>query len=677
MVDIEKRLNPAQYAAVTATEGPLLVIAGAGSGKTRVIEYRVLHLVRQNVDPRSILLLTFTKRASREMLGRAARHDPRCAQADGGTFHSFCYRMLRRYAKNIGFDPSFTVLDESDAEEAVKRCATRLGMYEREKRFPRKNTLKNIISVTVNKNMSVENVLRREYPHFARYAPDIKELRQAYAEYKITKNFMDYDDLLVYMRILLDDRKVREKVSARYRYIMVDEYQDTNALQGDITYFLGRGHKNVMVVGDDAQSIYGFRGASHENIMRFPSVFPECRIMKLEENYRSTQSILDVGNSVLENMKNKYSKCLISAIKATGDKPRMAYFKDVYEEASWIAGRIKEYNDQGVCLCSQAVLFRSLYVSIPLQAELSKRNIPYSVFGGLKFYETAHVKDVMAHLKVLSNIKDELSWHRILSLLDGIGPKRAEMIAEEALVSDGTASVSEKVFSKYAGKFKSGKGLIKLGDALVRAQRLKEGIGAQFGVVLDYYDPILRSKFDDWHVRVNDLDTMRQISTRYESLDELLADFAIEPPERGAMRAEAAAAPDERPLTVSTIHSAKGLEWDNVFLMGAADGILPSKFALEDEDGVEEEQRLFYVAITRARRNLFMSVHHEGTRGGVTQFNRVSRFIDAANVASKLDSSAYDDDGMRDDIVYEDEDGGNSAGYNKDTLLKKIIDSYE
>jgi DNA helicase II / ATP-dependent DNA helicase PcrA len=335
-MDLKKQLNSSQYEAVTRTEGPVLVIAGAGSGKTRVIEYRVLHLVESGVDPSSILLLSFTRKASREMISRAERHDPRCKHIDGGTFHSFAYKILKKYANNLGFTPvagsglshSLSILDESEAEEAINRCAAKLGLIDKEKRFPRKDTLRNIVSVSVNKHANINDVIRREYPHFLEYAEDIERLRKEYAEYKINKNYMDYDDLLVYLKLLLENPEIRARVSGKYKYIMVDEYQDTNTLQGEIVYLLGGSHKNVMVVGDDAQGIYGFRGATHENIMSFPKKFAQCRIIKLEENYRSTQTILDVANTVLENMKNKYSKCLESMRKDIGEKPQLLFLKD-------------------------------------------------------------------------------------------------------------------------------------------------------------------------------------------------------------------------------------------------------------------------------------------------------------------------------------------------------------
>ncbi|HYA31911.1 MAG TPA: ATP-dependent helicase, partial [Thermodesulfovibrionales bacterium] len=627
-MDIKKQLNPSQFAAVTTIDGPVLVIAGAGSGKTRVIEYRVLYLVEKKVNPHSILLLTFTRSAAREMISRAAKHDPRCKDVDGGTFHSFAYKQLKRHAKMMGFADSFSLLDEGDAAEAVYRCSTKLEFYEKEKRYPKKDTLRAIISMSVNKSMSVGEVLKKEYPHFLEYAADIESLRKEYAAYKIRKNYLDYDDLLVYLRLLLENEEIRERISRKYTYVMVDEYQDTNRIQGDITYLLSEKHRNIMIVGDDAQSIYGFRGASHENIMAFPKRFPECTIIKLQENYRSSQSILDVANAVLENMKNKYSKCLVSAKKQTGEKPALLFFKDAHEEAEWVAGMIKRQRDEGVPLTHQAVLFRSQYLSIPLQTELSRRNIPFEVFGGLKFYETAHVKDVMSHLKVLANPGDELAWNRVLMLIEGIGPRTSEHISEEILACVSFSGILEGVFRTHAKGHRYSEGLATLGACLTAATNEAMEVGARFGLVLDYYVPLLKSRFDDWNLRLNDLETLRQISMRYGTLEELIEDFAVEPPEKGVWRVEPSTPEEEKPVTLSTIHSAKGLEWECVVVIGLMDGVLPVAFSLDHEDEVEEEQRLFYVGITRAKNRLYLSLHHEGYRGGITQFNKISRFID-------------------------------------------------
>jgi len=637
MIDFSRTLNPSQFQAVSSIDGPFLVIAGAGSGKTRVIEYRVLNLVQNKISPNSILLLTFTRKAAREMISRASKHDAQCKNVEGGTFHSFAYKLLKRYAKFIGFPDSFVVLDESDAEEAIHRSAARMGLYDREKRFPKKDTLRAIISMSVNKNSSIGEIIKKEYPHFIEDISDIEALRKEYTEYKIDKNYLDYDDLLVFLRILLENGDIRERLSRKYRYLMVDEYQDTNTLQGDIAYLLAERSRNIMVVGDDAQSIYGFRGSSHENIMEFPKRFPECTIIKLEENYRSSQSILDVANAVLENMKNKYSKCLISAKKQTGQRPQLLFFKDAYEEAEWVADRIKRQLDEGLPLSHQCVLFRSLYLSIPLQSELSKRNIPYETYGGLKFYETAHVKDMISHLKVIANPKDELAWNRILMLVERIGPKTAGRMTDECGGFSSLQEMLKKVFANYTQGRPFSEGLARLVTALGAMSGEGREVGEMFEVGLAYYLPILKDRYDDWHMRINDLEALRQIAMRYDSLEDLLEDFTIEPPERGVWRIEPETKEEEKPFVLSTIHSAKGLEWDAVFVMGLVDGVLPVTFSLDNEDDVEEEQRLFYVAVTRAKSRLFLTLHHEGTRGGITQFNKMSRFVDVPNVLSKLD----------------------------------------
>ncbi len=675
MIDLENKLNPSQFQAVSSLNGPILVIAGAGSGKTRVIEYRVLNLIRNKISPHSILLSTFTRKAAHEMISRASKHDPQCKNIEGGTFHSFAYRVLKKYANSIGFPDAFTVLDESDAEDAIHRCATKMGFYEREKRFPKKDTLRSIISISINKNTSIGEAIKKDYPHFTEYISDIENLRRVYAAYKIDKNYLDYDDLLVYLRILLENQDIRERLSGKYNYIMIDEYQDTNTLQGDIAYLLAEKHRNIMVVGDDAQSIYGFRGASHENIMEFPKKFPECSMIKLEENYRSTQSILDLANIVLENMKNKYSKCLISAKKQTGQKTPLLFFKDTYEEADWVADRIKEQIDEGIPLRHQCVLFRSLYLSIPLQSELSKRNIPYVTYGGLKFYETAHVKDMMAHLKVIANQKDELAWNRVLMLIERIGPKRAGMITDELIRYPSFQEILSQVFHKYTRDYAYSEGLAKLEATLKSVYEEKIDVGEKFEAILGYYVPLLKDRYDDWHLRLNDLEALRQIAMRYDSLEDLLEDFAIEPPERGVWRVEPETKEEEKPLVLSTIHSAKGLEWESVFVMGLVDGVLPVTFALDSEEEIEEEQRLFYVAITRAKNRLCLTLHHEGTKGGIVQFNKISRFVDAPNVMPKLDFQDNTKPGVKETPVKEEKE--TIPLYDKESMLERIIHFYK
>lgn len=677
MHDIKHKLNPSQLSAVETIHGPVLVIAGAGSGKTRAIEYRVLNLVQNGIKPDSILLLTFTRKAAREMLSRASKHDDRCKNVDGGTFHSFAFKLLKKYSKVFGFSDTFSILDEADSADAVHRCAVKLGLFKKEKRYPNKETMRKIISMTINKNVSVFKVLEKEYPHFQDYDKDIEEIRKEYIKYKISKSYLDYDDLLIYLKLLLENDEIRTKLSEKYKFIMVDEYQDTNKLQADIAYLLACKHKNIMVVGDDAQSIYGFRGAAHDNIMKFPDRFPECKIIKLEENYRSRQAILDLANAVLENMTNRYSKCLMSMRREPGQKPNLLFFKDPYDEAEWISSFIKKSRDEGKDLSRHAVLFRSAFISIPLQMSLSHKNIPFQVFGGLKFYETAHSKDIISHLKVMMNPKDEIAWHRILALIDGIGPKTAEQISSE-LIKRGELKPALDILTARSGKgSKISGGLKKLAAVLRSANRERLDVAERYEIVLNYYSPIMQTKFDDWHIRINDLEAIKQLASRYKTIEELLADFTIEPPEVGVWKVEAHTPPDERPLTLSTIHSAKGLEWEQVFMLGLSDGILPISFALDDDEEIEEERRLFYVAITRAKDELFLSLHHEGRRTGISQFNKLSRFIDEPNVLANInrapifekDSSAlFDDSGSVEDTA---------RIYDKDTLFENIIDIFE
>jgi len=631
MIDLKKHLNPSQFLAATTIDGPVLVIAGAGSGKTRVIEYRVLNLVQNGVDPASILLLTFTRNASRVMLSRAAIHDPRCAAVEGGTFHSFAYKILKRYGKALGFTNSFSILDESDAIDAVGKCSEDIDISKHDKKFLKKNTIRNIISMSINKHGSLEEIIEKEYPHLTEYSEYIKNVKLKYMKYKVEKNYLDYDDMLVYLRKLLEDGVVRKSVASKYKYIMVDEYQDTNKLQGDISYLLARDHTNIMIVGDDAQSIYGFRGADHKNIMEFPERFPGCAIIKLEENYRSTQPILDAANSVLSEMSSKYTKRLVSNMKHKGARPEMWFFNDIYEEAMRITDKMIELKDGGIPLEKQCVLFRSSYISIALQAELNKRGISYQLMGGMKFYESAHVKDVVAHLKIVANFKDELSWHRALELIEGIGPRTSEKILKDIGIG---------FFSKYEKGFKYSNGIQRFKLLIESLSDGKAKVGEKFEAALGYYSPLLKLKFDDWNTRINDLETLKKIAYRYDSLQDLLSDFAIELPDAhgGGHYSE-----HKKQVTLSTIHSAKGMEWEAVFLIGLIDGVFPVSFSLNDEEGIEEERRLFYVGLTRAKSHLFITFHHENNRSSMSQFNKISRFIDNSSIMSNLEQKLLRD----------------------------------
>jgi DNA helicase-2/ATP-dependent DNA helicase PcrA len=649
----DKLLNSSQREAVETIEGPILVIAGPGSGKTRVIEYRVLNLIEHGIKPESILLLTFTRWASSEMLNRAAERDPRARKVEGGTFHSFAYKLLKQYGAQVGLPKNLIILDEDDAQEAVGKIATKLGLSGGDKKFPQKGTLRNIISGALNKNLSIEGILEKEYDHLSQFAGDIERVKKNYAEYKKENGYLDYDDLLFYAREVLKDEQIRNILSQKYEFVMVDEYQDTNKLQGDITYLLSAKRKNVMVVGDDAQSIYGFRGAYHENIMSFPDQFKGCKVVKLESNYRSTQAILDLSNSVLDNMENKFKKVLTAARENAGEKPTVMYFGDADDEAEWIKNTIQEAVLDGMPFAHQAVLFRSSYISIPLQAELARARIPFKFFGGMKFYETAHVKDVLAHLKVLANFKDELSWSRVFTLLPGIGGKTAETISSR-IHKAGDWDSALKVLDEYSSGYKYSPHILDLKETLTEAAQAGT-VSGKFGLIADYYVPILKDKFDEWPNRLNDLEAIRPIAENYTDLNDLLADLAIEIPEEN--QKAKGNEKEEKPLTLSTIHSAKGLEWDAVYLLGVMEGVLPSKMALKSREEIEEERRLFYVAITRARNKLFLLFHLAGNMGPMS-FNRLSRFLDDPSVLLSVEHKDLSMGKAKEQTTYNDETDG-------------------
>lgn len=647
----ESELNPEQLEAVTTIEGPLLVIAGAGTGKTRVIEYRVLYMVQQGIDPRSILLLTFTRRAAAEMISRAARHDRRSAQVVGGTFHSFGYAVLERYAPVLGLRRPFSFLDEADSEEVLSRLAARLGFYDQKERFPAKGTLRDVISASFNRGQTVEEVLLRDYPQHLRWTQAIERLKEEYVRYKLEHSMVDYDDLLLLLDVLLDNEKVRKELSGRYRYLMVDEYQDTNRIQARIVYKLAGEHRNVMVVGDDAQSIYGFRGARFENMFEFLEVFPDARVVRLERNYRSTQPILDLANAVMLGAKRKYTKVL-RAVEQGGEKPRLLIFRDPQAEAEWVAAKVKELWDEGLELARMAVLFRSMYLARPLELALSKRGIPYRTYGGLRFSETAHVKDVLCHLRVLLNPRDEIAWYRVLMLVEGIGPKTAERLASEI----GRTGLWQAALGRQA-QGRAARGLKALLLALEEAGE-KKAPSEVLEAILTYYEPVLKKTYDDYPRRQWDLEALRQIAASYRSLEEFLLDLVtLEPPERVVEERQDERL-DTRPLVLSTIHSAKGLEWDAVFIIGLADGHLPLSYSVFGEEELEEERRLLYVAITRARRLLYLTMAHEGRKS----FLRLSRFLQSEDVKKCLDIAGSE--------LLE----GEGGSFSRQDLVRRILD---
>ena len=642
-IDYHRELNPAQLKAVESIHGPHLVIAGAGSGKTRVLVHRVAYLVQQGIAPEQILLLTFTRRSAEEMLRRASLLlDERCRNVSGGTFHSFANMILRKYAKLLEISNNFTILDQSDAEDAVNLIRTQLNFHKSEKRFPRKHAILEVISKSVNKSEEISGVLFDEYPQFIEFTEEIKKIRDEYAKYKRQKSLLDYDDLLVFLKNLLTQHEaVRASLGAKYKYIMVDEYQDTNKLQAHIACLLAADHANIMVVGDDAQSIYSFRGANFKNIIDFPKIFKGTKIITLEENYRSTQPILNLTNAVIAQAKDKFEKNLYTK-KQGGEIPVFIDCPDENSQSVFVAEKILELREEGLALKEIAVLFRSGWHSNDLEIELASRNIPFAKYGGQKFVEAAHIKDLVSYLRIAYNSHDQVSWLRVLLLIPRIGPKTATKIIEAILDP-----------SRLEGLWQKNDPQLKELFELLKNVNLKHDTPAEIiARFLNYYQPLLKIKYDDFNKRLNDLDSLLRIAQRYKTTEQFLVDMALEPPERMLVE-PARADKDGAPLTLSTIHSAKGLEWHTVFLIYVAEGHLPSYLSLESEEQIEEERRLFYVAATRAKINLFLLKPHidrsprSFADGGGSVFTQVSRFLEQGGLLGEFvavrSSSALDE----------------------------------
>ena len=624
-LDYRKELNDAQYQAATTVEGPLLIVAGAGTGKTRTLVYRVAHLIDIGVDPRSILLLTFTRRAAEEMLRRASLLiDSRCNQVAGGTFHSFANLALRQFGRRIDLSPSFTIMDRPDSEDAIQLLRTEMGLNDKDRRFPRKQTVAEIFSMSLNKQTTMADLLEREYPHLCDSLDDLLRLYERYAEYKRNKALLDYDDLLTKLRDLLAQQEnVRERLSNLYQFVMVDEYQDTNHLQAQIIRLLAATHNNVAVVGDDAQSIYSFRGANFRNIMDFPQAFPGTRVVKLEENYRSTQPILNLTNQIIQRAKERYDKRLFTR-KREGELPVLVQAESEQIQSRFVCQKILELREEGVPLWDIAVLFRSSFHSFDLELELTRHNIPFIKRGGFQFMETTHIKDLLAHLRILANPQDTISWNRVLLLLEGVGPQMTQKITNWLL--QGSRPVER--LRTFQAKERIAQELKTLAQVLQYASEA-ERPAEQTQYLMQYYTPVLKRNHPEDHPkRLRDLEHFQGITDRYRSLERLLADMALEPPSDSVAGA-LAVDPDEGPVILSTIHSAKGLEWHSVFIIWALEGRFPSFYNINTDEEIEEERRLLYVAATRAKENLFISYPIKiFDRGLRMVLSRPSQFIE-------------------------------------------------
>jgi|APHM01.1.fsa_nt_gi Superfamily I DNA and RNA helicases len=626
-IEYAEALNEQQYAAATAGEGPLLIVAGAGTGKTRTLIYRLAYLVETGTRPQQIVLLTFTRRAANDMTARASNLlDGRCEKVRGGTFHAFCLEVLRQHAEALGFPRNFTVLDAADAADVLSVIRTRGEYGDGEERFPQKNTLYSMFSSATNRDETLGETITKRYPQFTNLHAELKALRDAYRRYKKEHGLMDFDDLLERTLELLEtDDDVRHQVASRCRHVLVDEYQDTNALQAELVKKFSSVHGNVTVVGDDAQSIYKFRGADFRNIFRFPDEFDDTEVLKLEHNYRSTQPILDLANRVIEQAERSYDKTLFTE-KTEGELPALVPAADGDMEARFVAEMVLRLREDGVSLSDVAVLFRSSHNAYDLEVELNQRNIPFVKYGGMKLNEAAHIKDVLAHLKVVENPQDAASWNRALQLIHGIGPKTAQSLIEwttEAAEDPLTLGDGAPFSDRYAARLKQ------LFSTLRHVRSDDTSVTEQVEAILDYYQPLFENKYADDHPkRAPDLEHLAGLAANHESRQRFLSSLTLDPIELTALDQETGE-DDEPPLVLSTIHSAKGLEFHTVFLIRALDGTIPSRHALREPGGVDEELRLFYVAATRAEEDLFISYPMTQYRRGQGEYMTTpSRFVE-------------------------------------------------
>jgi len=633
-------LNPEQEAAVRHGVGPLLVVAGAGSGKTLTLAARVASLIERGVRPERILLLTFSRRAAREMVSRAERLTAKddAGRVWGGTFHAVGNRLLRLHGRALGLTPDFTVLDQADGADVMNLLRDELGYSSRERRFPRKDTLAAIYSRTVNAGERLTDVLKRSYPWCLDEADGIRDIFRAYTERKRRQHVLDYDDLLLFWKALATSPATASQLAAMFDHVLVDEYQDTNALQADILEGMrpADGPQNLTVVGDDAQAIYGFRAATVKNILEFPERFPGTTMVKLERNYRSTPPLLAASNAVIALSPQRHEKTLRPTREGQA-WPVLRACLDEAEQSDVVCRSVLAHRESGTSLKAQAVLFRAAHHSDHLEVELARRNIPFVKYGGLKFMEAAHVKDALAILRILENPFDEVSWFRVLQLLEGMGPASARRLMDDLEVR---RSGDNEVRSPLARFLEEPLAVPKAAAQGIRDIRAVLGDcldvdtlppAGQLARLRTFLEPVIARKYDAAASRTRDLEQLELLASESPSRGQFLADLTLDPP---SSTGDLAGPPhlDEDYLVLSTIHSAKGLEWDVVHVIHAADGMIPSDIATGDDDEIEEERRLLYVALTRARDTLHVSYpqrYYRRPRGleDPHSFSQRSRFL--------------------------------------------------
>ncbi len=605
-------LNQEQRAVVEHGDGPCVVLAGAGSGKTRTIVHRVAHLIASGVAPERILLLTFTNKAAGEMMSRigellGSKFPNGTAGVYGGTFHSIANRFLRAFAVNIGFNSNFSILDEEDARDLMKATTRELGLLQEGKRFPAPGVIKELQSYAVNAMVPLEEAVAIKHPKFEPLLPDIRRVIEGYDAKKRKANAMDFDDLLVHLHHLLANNvTIREKISGRFQYVLVDEYQDTNPLQATLVRLLAGPSRNVLVVGDDAQSIYSFRAADVRNILDFPKQYPGARIFKLETNYRSTPEILALANDVINKNVEQFPKELKS-VKPSGVKPAVVPTGSASQEAAFVASRIAKTIDEGLAPREIAVLFRAAFHSQALEFELMKRGLEYDYRGGVKFFERAHVKDAVCFLRIAANFQDEAAWLRVLSLQQGVGDVMAGKIFSMMREADSLASAILSPVEQKLGA-RAARGWKDLRTVLEKMHEAGEKPTALVKAVLkSSYVEYLENQYPNWRERLEDVEQLAAFAENYERAADLLADVSLDDAAAFKTGPRRAATMRQVPKVVlSTIHQAKGLEWDTVFLLHLTNSSFPNRKAALEEGGLEEERRLFYVAVTRAKQNLYL-----------------------------------------------------------------------
>ncbi len=656
-IDYAHELNPQQCAAVTAPPGPALVIAGAGSGKTRTLTYRVAYLLEQGIPADRILLLTFTNKAAAEMMRRV--NDLLGQELNnlwGGTFHSIGNRILRTHAQLLGYGRDFTIMDREDAKHLIATCIAEAEIDVKATRFPKPEVLGDIFSLALNKQKSIAEILGTEYGYFDTLAPQIEDVWKRYVARKLATNAMDFDDLLVlWLKLLQEHADVRELYQRRFQFILVDEYQDTNKLQSDLIDLLGERTKNVMVVGDDAQSIYAWRGANFQNIIRFPDRYPGAQVYKIETNYRSTPEILTVANAAIAANVAQFAKELAPARKS-GMKPVLVACQDATQQAAFVAQRALELRDEGVALNNMAVLYRSHFHALELQLELTRRNIPFSITSGIRFFEQAHIKDVTAYLKLVSNPRDELSFKRLVLLLPGVGGKGADKLWQafqsssrrkeaHSEIQNPESKIANESEPPYVGCYiaktlqSCAKSVPKKATlawaqfaitiSQLEAPDVRSSAAKMIPLVLDAgYDDYLKENFANYRSRLDDLKQLAIFAQQFPTVEEFLTQMALLTNVEAEDEQQSQNRDDEK-IKLSTIHQAKGLEFDVVFSIMLCDGLFPSARSSESEEGLEEERRLFYVTITRAKNELYLChpLMRAGYGGEGLTMQQPSRFL--------------------------------------------------